>query len=219
LRLCVCLSWFKETRGLHNVRRSRVPTSLVRIKSCEILWTATQFHWTLPHFWLYSCTQIGDETGIMWSNLDSNTRWLQGNILKTLATVSESIFLTKYITAIPPTPSIWASNIIVIPKVRKIQGEGGPKTEWRQGDFIDFSNISHIQSLLVYCVPCPTHKHENCDYTSGRLLIANHLDQSFYMVNQELVLNYVMPFANHKIICTKLYISKRTRTQKKWIQS
>jgi hypothetical protein len=27
LHLCVCLSWFKETRGLHSVRRSRVPTS------------------------------------------------------------------------------------------------------------------------------------------------------------------------------------------------
>jgi hypothetical protein len=27
LRLCVCLSWFKETRGLHSVRRTRVPTS------------------------------------------------------------------------------------------------------------------------------------------------------------------------------------------------
>jgi hypothetical protein len=28
LRLCVCLSWFKETVGLQSVRRSRVPTSL-----------------------------------------------------------------------------------------------------------------------------------------------------------------------------------------------
>ncbi len=28
LRLCVCLSWFKETGGLHSVRRSRVPTSI-----------------------------------------------------------------------------------------------------------------------------------------------------------------------------------------------
>ncbi len=27
LHLCVCPSWFKETGGLHNVRRSRVPTS------------------------------------------------------------------------------------------------------------------------------------------------------------------------------------------------
>jgi hypothetical protein len=27
LRLCVCVSWFKETGGLHSVRRSRVPTS------------------------------------------------------------------------------------------------------------------------------------------------------------------------------------------------
>jgi hypothetical protein len=26
LRLCVCLSWFKETGGFHNARRSRVPT-------------------------------------------------------------------------------------------------------------------------------------------------------------------------------------------------
>jgi hypothetical protein len=28
LRLCVCLSWFKETAGLHSVRRTRVPTSI-----------------------------------------------------------------------------------------------------------------------------------------------------------------------------------------------
>ncbi len=28
LHLCVCLSWFKETEGLHSVRRSRVPTSV-----------------------------------------------------------------------------------------------------------------------------------------------------------------------------------------------
>jgi hypothetical protein len=27
LRLCVCLSWFKETGGLHSGRRSGVPTS------------------------------------------------------------------------------------------------------------------------------------------------------------------------------------------------
>jgi hypothetical protein len=27
LRLCVCLPWFKETGGLHSVRRTRVPTS------------------------------------------------------------------------------------------------------------------------------------------------------------------------------------------------
>jgi hypothetical protein len=26
LRLCVCLSWFKETEGFHSVRRSWVPT-------------------------------------------------------------------------------------------------------------------------------------------------------------------------------------------------
>ncbi len=31
MRLCVCLSWFKETGGLHSVRRSRVPTSNVRM--------------------------------------------------------------------------------------------------------------------------------------------------------------------------------------------
>jgi len=29
LRLCVCPSWFKETRGLHSVRRSQVPTSII----------------------------------------------------------------------------------------------------------------------------------------------------------------------------------------------
>jgi hypothetical protein len=28
LHLCVCLSWFKETGGLHSVRRSQVPTSI-----------------------------------------------------------------------------------------------------------------------------------------------------------------------------------------------
>jgi hypothetical protein len=30
LHLCVCLFWFKETGGLHTVRRSRVHTSCKR---------------------------------------------------------------------------------------------------------------------------------------------------------------------------------------------
>jgi hypothetical protein len=30
LRLSVSLSWFKETGGLHSVRRSRVPTSVAK---------------------------------------------------------------------------------------------------------------------------------------------------------------------------------------------
>ncbi len=33
LRLCVGLSWFKETGGFHSVRRSRVPTSILYIKA------------------------------------------------------------------------------------------------------------------------------------------------------------------------------------------
>jgi hypothetical protein len=30
LRLCVCLSWFKETGGLHSVQRTWVPTSMTK---------------------------------------------------------------------------------------------------------------------------------------------------------------------------------------------
>jgi hypothetical protein len=37
LRLCVCLSWFKETRGLPSVRRSRVPTS-IRYNNDDVHW-------------------------------------------------------------------------------------------------------------------------------------------------------------------------------------
>jgi hypothetical protein len=37
LRLCVCLSmWFKETEGLHSVRRSWVPTSLIYKVTCYV---------------------------------------------------------------------------------------------------------------------------------------------------------------------------------------
>jgi hypothetical protein len=30
LRLCVCLSWFKEIGGFHSIRRSRVRTSVIK---------------------------------------------------------------------------------------------------------------------------------------------------------------------------------------------
>jgi hypothetical protein len=31
----VCLSWFKETGGLHSVRRARAPTSIHLLKMCQ----------------------------------------------------------------------------------------------------------------------------------------------------------------------------------------
>ncbi len=65
------------------------------------------------------------------------------------------------------------------------------------------NNICNIQDGFSK----PTHKHEKLHYITsetikgGRQLIVNYLDQSFNLANQELVLDYVVPFANHTIVC------------------
>jgi hypothetical protein len=55
LRLCVCFSWFKETGGLHSVRRSRVPTSIYIINLPITQWFEPYFFYEKEEripFWL-----------------------------------------------------------------------------------------------------------------------------------------------------------------------
>jgi hypothetical protein len=35
--LPLCLSWFKETRGLHNVQRARAPTNIKEMVSAKVI--------------------------------------------------------------------------------------------------------------------------------------------------------------------------------------